>query len=101
MKLNNKQGDRITPIALFCIAFPAFASFYEFANVLSELLPECYFNGWILHIPIEGIWELLMLFVITACQYWFADRIAHWKGWSQPKICSGIELLVLLIVAIT
>jgi hypothetical protein len=100
MKLNN-TGDRITPIALFFVMFPVIASLWEFSNVLQELIPECHLNGWIMHIPLAGLIELLTLVVVTASQYLLADKIAHWKGWSQPTVCTGIEVFLLLSVALT
>ncbi len=102
MKLKqNNTGDRITPIALFFVMFPLLATLFEFANVMTELLPECRLNGWILHIPLQGLIELLVLVIVTASQYLLADKIAHWKGWSQPTVCTGIEVILLLSVALT
>ena len=100
MKLNNK-GDRSNPIALFCMAFPLLATLFEFANVILEIVPECHLNGWVLHVPLTGIGKLLILVIITGSQYLLADRIAHWKGWSQPTVCTGIEVFLLLSVALT
>lgn len=100
MKLNN-TGDRITPIALIFVMFPLLATLFEFTNVILEVVPECHLSGWILHVPLMGIAKLLTLVCITGGQYFLADRIAHWKGWSQPTVCTGIEVFLLLSVALT
>lgn len=97
----NNTGDRITPIAFFCMAFPIVASLWEFSNVFQELISECYIHGWIVHIPLAGLVELLFLIAVTAGQYLVADKISHWRGWSQPSVCASIEVILLLSVALS
>ena len=98
----NNQGDRITPIALFFVVFPAIATIFEFINTLSETIGECQLHDtWYIYIPISGMIELCFLCAITAAQYFFAERIARWKGWCEAKVCSGIEIALLLYALIT
>jgi hypothetical protein len=101
MKLNNKQGDRITPIALFSVLFPILATLWEVTAILQQMVQEFHVNGWMVHLPIIELFRLMILAAVTKTQYKWASKIARRKGWKEHNVCSAIEVILLFFVAAT
>jgi hypothetical protein len=92
MSLNN-HVNRSNPIKFVMEFFPVVASLLEFGEAIVETVEMSYIHGFIIHIPVHFISEVVGL---TLAQYAIAFLIAYKSKWSKHSVNATLEVVLLL-----
>ena len=100
MSLNNTVAKG-NACDILLAAFPLVASAWELWDAVIETVSTCQIHGWLIHIPLMGIFYLVLVFGLTFGQYALANSIARRSGWSSNMVNSGLEIALLAYSLLT
>jgi hypothetical protein len=92
MNLNN-HVDRSNPIQFLLEIFPLATTLLEFGEAIVKTIEMSYGHGYIIHIPIHFVTEIIGLTII---QYALAFLISCKSGYSKHSVNAVLELALLV-----